>query len=113
MWAQDTDINIYRIHLLRASRISQLKREKSREGVEMGNVGGEDWEKKDEKKTASRESYGTLFTVFAIVKAANIYVIFKRTRVLGVTRVLSASEKNVANRWKIDFVMIRRRATIQ
>lgn len=35
----------------------------------------------------------TLFTVFAIVKAANIYVVFKRTRVLGVTRVLSARVK--------------------
>jgi len=35
------------------------------------------------------------FTVFAIVKAANIYVVFNRTRVLGVTRVLLASKKKL------------------
>lgn len=59
-------------------------------------MGGEDYRREDEKiRTASREPYGTLFTVFAIVKAANIYMGgLKRTRVLGVTRVLLASEKS-------------------
>lgn len=90
-----TDINNIRIHLLRASRMSQLKRGKSREGVEKREA----WEVKIKGEKARRggqrvvSRMATLFTVFAIVKAANIYVVFKRTRVLGVTRVLSASEE--------------------
>lgn len=55
----------------------------------------------------------TLFTVFAIVKAANIYVVFKRTRVLGVTRVLSASEETSRIVRKINSGTIRRRSMMQ